>query len=267
VSNANNGLHATEMLKLAAALNCPTSQLQALTPLKAGELRKLRTLYQDIAFRRFAPLCRRLAQATRLLPKAVSSQLAESVFGPQLSAHIMVHMPARHFSKIAERLEDEFLANLLHYLDGRRAADLLADIPLPLAERLIHACLLKQDFPALAELAEQLPRDQVLSLAEALQSPADLIRVSRYITDKPSLTQLVSGLNENLVAEALLASKDSPELTDAALELLSFMPVAIQHAAAAQGMSSSPETTAELARLAITHPRRSALEAFIQSCR
>lgn len=266
MSGEHYGLHRTELLKLAAAINCPASQLEGLNDLKASELRKLRLMYQNAAFTRFAPLCKQLATASRLLPKAVSAQMAEKVFGPQLTAHVLVHLPAKQFIAIVERLDDEFLGNLLNYLDSRRASTLIAALPQPLAERFIESGLSQHNYPALAELAEQLPREQVLGLAEALKSPLDLIRISRFITDKSSLTQLVSGLDENLISNALLAAGKSNELAEMALELLSFMPVDIQQAAAAQGINNQPEATRQLADLATRHPQRHTLEAFIQTC-
>lgn len=266
MSTENHSLHRTELLKLAATINCPATELEVLNSLKASELRKLRLMYQDTAFRRFAPICKRLATASRLLPKAANRQLAEKVFGPQLTAHIVVHMRPTQFVGIAEQLDDDFLGNLLNYLDSQRADKLLAELPQLLAERFIDAGLKQQNYPALAELAEQLPREQVLGLAEALKSPLDLIRIARFITDKSSLTQLVSGLDENLIGNALIAAGDSDQLADMALELLSFMPVGIQQAAGAQGMNYQPKATKKLAKLAATHPQRHTLEAFIQTC-
>ena len=117
-----------EVMKLARLLDTPAERLAYLERLDPADVRALReraTAHFHEADRRLG----RVALAARIPPVAVTTWIAQHLFGPLLCARVAGLLELRRAVDIAKRLPTEFLADLAMELDPRRARDIIFALP------------------------------------------------------------------------------------------------------------------------------------------
>ena len=209
-----------EREKLARVLAVPASDLHSLVQLDVKQLRALRNTISAALFDEHADVFKRLGDASKLLPAAISAKLSSKVFGPLFSARISGLLPAERAIAIARKLDTDFLATLTRELDPRSARPLLKQMPVDITVEVAEALANDEEFVTMARFVDALTPEAIGAVSERL-SDEQLLRIGFYVETPESLTQIIADLPEDRVANTVrLTAQGAPEIRAAGLALM-----------------------------------------------
>lgn len=175
--------HDAEIRKLARLLGAPPERFDYLRKVPLDDLRRFREQTTAALFDAHRGVLRRMAAASKLLPGPVLARMAESVFGPLLSARIAGLVDTAHGVDIARRLSPGFLADVAAELDPRRAPGIIADLPRPLITAVAIELARREDWLTIARFADHLPDSVIVDSLKFV--PDDALRTISALLEDP----------------------------------------------------------------------------------
>lgn len=206
-----------EITKLAVLLGVDEAELEFLTALPAGALRRFRDRATDALYAQDKDRLEVAAQAAKLLPVAVAAKIAQHGFGPMLSAALAGLLEPSRAVGISERVPTDFLTESSIHLDPRRAADVVAALP-PATVAQVGRALAARGLHVIAgRFVSYLPPESLRQAVAALDD-ADLLRTAFVLEDKGRLDELAELTRPRW--SALVETARREELWTQALDLI-----------------------------------------------
>lgn len=230
-----------ETLKLGRLLRRDAEELSYLAEIGAADLRALREQVTEVLFSSQGQVLKRLAQASRLLPTAVSAQMGERVFGPVICARITGLLDPDRAVDVALRLSVPFLADVACELDPRRSSDVLARIPVGQTTAITRELVSRGETVAMGRFVGYLPEASIRA-AMGVMDPLTQLKVAFVLEDKAHVPQVVALLEPGRL-EAMIDVAQSAGLEAEALELLELLSPA-QRATVERSLASRERRTA-----------------------
>jgi hypothetical protein len=181
----------TELRKLFHLLNDDSGQkLGFLENLEFQQLEILRLKIQEQAHAEQAQLWRKLSKVANFMPNFVNAKVAEQVLGASITANISYYMEVKDAVSIMKFLSLPFMAEVAHHMIPDKSVNLLNQLPLDLMKKLVHYLLKKQEHFVVGSFVEVTERYRVLEISKTIESESDLVKISLYVKDRSSLTDV-----------------------------------------------------------------------------
>lgn len=193
-----------EVAKLCHVLGVDPAEFVFLRRLPAEELYEMRRAAVEGRAQRHARAARWIAVAARRLPGWLSAWLCEHLFGPPLVALVAGELPARLAVPIANHLSIPYMAAVSHYLDPRRAHDLIQRMPV---ERIVEEgreLIRQRDYITVGRFVDFLPDAAVAGILERIDDDEHLLRASFFVESKNRLDHIVRLLPLERLRRAIL---------------------------------------------------------------
>ncbi|TNC21441.1 hypothetical protein [Amycolatopsis alkalitolerans] len=181
-----------EVRKLARVLGVSPERFDYLHDVPPEDLRLLRASVTSVLYDAHLDVLERMAGASRLLPVPLLARMAERVFGPVLSARIAGLVEVGRGVDIASRLSPAFLSDVAAELDPRRAAGIIAGLPVPVAVDVAAELSRRRDWITIARFVDILPERTITACLEVIPDKA-LPLVARMVDD-PARVHYVTDL-------------------------------------------------------------------------
>ncbi|MEV6769522.1 hypothetical protein AB0N05_12935 [Nocardia sp. NPDC051030] len=180
-----------ETTKLARLLGIsdPT-ELDFLVDLPPAAIREFRERATDLLFDRDAKRLKGIAAASKLVPVAISSKMAERAFGPVLCAATASAVDPGRAIDIAKSLPSRFLAECSVQLDPRRTAAIIAAVPPKMVEDVARELLARGDHITMGRFVHVVP-EPALRAAAPVMSDVDLLRIGFLLEDKSAIDKVL----------------------------------------------------------------------------
>jgi len=203
-----------EVVKLARELDVPVASLQFLQHQPAGDLAAFRRAITAAIVANEDLRLRRVAAASRLVPKRVAARLAESQLGALLSARVAGVLDVPEALRLAGAVRPGFLADMAAYLDPARTAALVKAIP-DVGRRLLDAA----SYITLGRLISLVDDGPLLALLGYARDD-QLLEIALLAEDRVRLDEILAGLSNERAAGVIAVAAGSGQF-DQALSLLS----------------------------------------------
>lgn len=207
-----------ELDKLHRLLGLPSGQLADLAEGGAANVRELREHIHRSIFNDRRERFASLANLTRLLPAGTVAKLAVSAFGPRLSGRVVGEMNANRASRIASRMEPEFLAEVAPHVDPPQVRDLVGQLPTDLILNTALLLVDREEYVVLGRFADALSTTPIRAVVDAVADPA-LLHIAFYMEQKSQLTRIVSVIDKQRVA-GIMRTGMQRELWSEALSII-----------------------------------------------
>lgn len=201
-------LQQAERLKLARLLDCEVAELGALGDADVDDLRLARSVAGDALFGKHRSLFGKLARANRLLPTSLAAQLTQRFVGPMLAGRVASEMDPDKAVALAGKLPVTFLAQVCLYLDPARSEAIIRAMPTDRVVATAEALRAEGEYIAMAGFADVLDDAVVAAVMDAVDAPADLLRIGFYIADKQRLAQIIGRMDDDQLAACMRAAHD-----------------------------------------------------------
>ncbi|MFI1919214.1 hypothetical protein [Nocardia sp. NPDC020380] len=180
-----------EITKLARLLGIsdPT-ELDFLVDLPPAAIREYRERVTDRLFDRDTKRLRAVASASKIVPVAISSKIAERAFGPILCAAVASAVEPNRAVDIAKSLSGPFLAECATGLDPRRTAAIIAAVPPRMVTDVARELLSRGDHITMGRFVHVVP-EPALRAAAPVMSDADLLRIAFLLEDKSAIDNVL----------------------------------------------------------------------------
>ncbi|MFF2396797.1 hypothetical protein [Nocardia sp. NPDC058114] len=198
-----------ELTKLARVLNRDPADLAFLATLPPAALREFRDQITDLTARREARRMQRVGAAAKLVPAPIAAKITEAAFGPVLAAAIAGSVDPARAVAIASALSPGFLADGTLTLDPRRAVELIAQVPGPMAAAVASELISRGDYLTMGNLAGSVP-DTVLRAALPHASDLDILQVGYYLEETTAADRLLTIVTDR-VPSVIRATHDADE--------------------------------------------------------
>ncbi|MBL1077140.1 hypothetical protein JK358_22330 [Nocardia sp. 2] len=180
-----------EITKLARLLGIddPT-ELDFLADLPPAAIREFRERATDLLFDRDTKRLKGVASASKLVPVAISSKMAEKAFGPVLCAAVASAVEPNRAIDIAKTLPARFLAECSVQLDPRRTAAIIAAVPPKMVADVARELLAHGDHITMGRFVHVVP-EPALRAAAPIMSDVDLLRIGFLLEDKSAIDNVL----------------------------------------------------------------------------
>ncbi|MFE5478068.1 hypothetical protein ACFQ9R_20365 [Nocardia sp. NPDC056541] len=198
-----------ELAKLARVLDRDPADLAFLATLPPAALREFRDQITDLTARREARRMQRVGAAAKLVPAPIAAKITEAAFGPVLAAALAGSVDPTRAVAIASALSPSFLADATLTLDPRRAVELIAQVPGPMAAAVASELISRGDYLTMGNLAGSVP-DSVLRAALPHASDLDILQVGYYLEETSAADRLLTIVTDR-VPGVIRATHDADE--------------------------------------------------------
>ncbi|WP_194829030.1 hypothetical protein [Nocardia sp. XZ_19_231] len=198
-----------ELAKLARVLDRNPADLDFLATLPPAALREFRDQITDLTARREARRMQRVGAAAKLVPAPIAAKITEAAFGPVLAAALAGSVDPARAVAIASALSPSFLADGTLTLDPRRAVELIAQVPGPMAAAVASELISRGDYLTMGNLAGSVP-DSVLRAALPHASDLDILQVGYYLEETSAADRLLAIVTDR-VPGVIRATHDADE--------------------------------------------------------
>ncbi|GAB2513032.1 hypothetical protein [Nocardia heshunensis] len=180
-----------ETTKLARVLGItdPT-ELDYLVDLPPAAIRAYRERVTDLLFDRDTKRMKGIAQASKIVPVAISSKMAERAFGPVLCAAVASAVEPTRAVDIAKNLSPTFLAECAVQLDPRRTAAIIAAVPPKMVTDVARELLSRGDHITMGRFVHVVPEPALRAAAPVMSDP-DLLRIGFLLEDKTAIDNVL----------------------------------------------------------------------------
>ncbi|QLY28540.1 hypothetical protein H0264_24675 [Nocardia huaxiensis] len=180
-----------EITKLARLLGLtdPT-ELDFLADLPPAAIREFRERATDLLFDADTKRLKGVAAASKLVPVAISSKMAERAFGPVLCAAVASAVEPGRAIDIAKTLSPRFLAECSVQLDPRRTAAIIAAVPPKMVADTARELLARGDHITMGRFVHVVP-EPALRAAAPIMSDVDLLRIAFLLEDKTAIDNVL----------------------------------------------------------------------------
>jgi hypothetical protein len=239
----------TEVLRLARELGLPAERLAFLERAPATELAAFRKAITTAILAQAEPRLKRIASASRMIPRRMAARLAESQLGPLLSARLATVLDTTDALRLARTTKPAFLAEMSTYLDTERTRDLLAALP---EQLMIDVGLRLLNEHRYATLGRLIFAVTPASLGVLITSASDLqlLEVAINSEHPESLDDILRGLSDDR-ARGVVAAAARTGRYDEALSLLSSLSDEQQVRLADLAVQLGPDVADGLVRAAV----------------
>lgn len=209
--------HEAELEKLARLLQADRAALDFLGDQSVERLRRIREGLTDALFEEFRPTFAGFAKMASILPLGISARISRSVLGPVLSGRIAGEMPAERAVAMAERLSDEFLADVCVQMEPKRAQPIIRSFPVERSVAITRLLLERGEYIVMGQFVDVLPRATLLAAADVIASPLALLRIAFFVESREQLACVIAHLSRARRAEVIHAAAEHalwPEVID-----------------------------------------------------
>lgn len=238
-----------EVVKLARELGVAAQSLQFLERERANDLADFRRSVTAAIVANEDLRLRRIAAASRLVPKRVAARLAETQLGALLSARVAGVLEVPEAVRLAGAVRPAFLAEMAAYLDPARTGALVKAIPealmVDVGRRLLDAAHYLT-LGRLISLVDDGPLDALVGYATDYQ----LLEIALLAEDRVRLDEILAGLSNERAAGVIAAAASSGQF-DQVLALLSALSPGQQLRLATVAADQGPAVTDGLVRAVI----------------
>ncbi|MFD4443797.1 hypothetical protein ACFWPK_28895 [Nocardia sp. NPDC058519] len=186
-----------ELVKLARVLDRTPADLEFLATLPPAALREFRDQITDLTASREARRMQRVGAAAKLVPAPIAAKITEAAFGPVLAAALAGSVDPSRAVAIASALSPSFLADATLTLDPRRAVELIAQVPGPMAAAVASELITRGDYLTMGNLAGSVP-DSVLRAALPHASDLDILQVGYYLEETSAADRLLTVVTDRV---------------------------------------------------------------------
>ncbi|BEK95685.1 hypothetical protein [Nocardia seriolae] len=180
-----------ETTKLARVLGISDPiELDFLVDLPPAAIREYRERVTDRLFDRDTKRLRGIAAASKIVPVALSSKMAERAFGPVLCAAVASAVEPHRAVDIAKHLNATFLAECAVQLDPRRTADIIAAVPAKMVTDVARELLSRGDHITMGRFVHVVPEPALRAAAPVMSDP-DLLRIGFLLEDKTAIDRVL----------------------------------------------------------------------------
>lgn len=209
--------HEAELQKLARLLQVERPTLDFLDEQPVAQLRHIREGLTDALFEEFRPTFAGFAKMASVLPLAIAARISRSVLGAVLSGRIAGEMPTERAVDMAQRLSDEFLADVCVQMEPRRAQPIIRSFPVERSVTITRLLLERGEYITMGQFVDVLPRATLLAAADAIESPLALLRIAFFVESREQLACVIGHLSRARRAEVIHAAAEHalwPEVID-----------------------------------------------------
>jgi hypothetical protein len=201
-----------EIRRLAALMHCNKEDLNYLLPLSGEGIMRLRMQFQDSLIDDFAPALSKLAATASITPTAISEKICVRYLGPTLTGYLAYFTSIKSATKLAKRLDADFLIELSKELVPERVKDLLANFPpdlmRPVTQGLVEDCA----WETMGGFVDYLPPETSLALIEDVPDPIACLWISSFAQNKELIAEVVSEFSDEMLIGLVSGSLTRPEL-------------------------------------------------------
>ncbi|MGE4425874.1 MAG: hypothetical protein AB7G37_05400 [Solirubrobacteraceae bacterium] len=207
-----------EVLKLARLLGVDPTTLGYLEVTDPADLRRLREQATDAIFDGDRERLRKVAFAAKAVPAPIAGRLAQVALGPVLCARVAGLLEPRKAVEIARRTPEAFLADISMELDPRRAAPVIAAIPVDTIARVARVLIGREAWVEMGRFVLFLD-DERLRAAIDVFDDVSMLHVAFVMEGKDRLDHFIGLLRPERL-DGLLRTADREALWPEALDLL-----------------------------------------------
>lgn len=211
--------HQAEVLKLARFLDVAPEQISMLDAVSAESIRSLREQATNQFFASDEAFFRRAVSASRLLPIAILTVVAEKVLGPMLSARMAGQMDVARGVGIAERLPTAFLATLCLSLDPKHSRELIRAMPEARLRDVAQALAAREEYVTMARFVDIID-SRVIARVIADLDDATLLQSAFFAEDRGQIEEIITQLPEARLRRVIETAAADDELWPEALSLM-----------------------------------------------
>lgn len=191
-----------EIVKLARLLGDEPERFAYLADLPLEDLRVVRERATDVLFSANRGMFERIAAASKLVPIAVTTAVAQKTFGPLLCARIAGVIDPERAVEMAGRLPVEFLADVAAELDPRRAAGVLAALPAAKVVEVGVELTGRGDFVSMGRFIGELPAATLRVVVRELDAES-ILRTAVYSENDDRFAEIFAMLPDEQIPEVL----------------------------------------------------------------
>ncbi|HVS29696.1 MAG TPA: hypothetical protein VHE14_09095 [Solirubrobacteraceae bacterium] len=205
-----------EVVKLARLLSVDETELEFLDGLPSAELRAFREQATNRLFDAGAQMLGRVGSAARLLPSALIATIAQRSFGPLLCARAAGTVDTAKSLDVAKRLPAPFLADVTVFLDPRRVAAIIAEVPAALVVPVARELGARGEHVTMGRFLAYVPDHAIVAAIGALEDET-MLRTAFVLEHKDRLDHAVGLLPPDRMPGILRCAADAglwPEALD-----------------------------------------------------
>lgn len=244
--------HEAELEKLARLLQVERAALDFLDDQPVEDLRRIREGLTDALFEKFRPTFTGFARMASVLPLGIAARISHSVLGPVLSGRIAGEMPPERAVDMAERLSDDFLADVCVEMEPSRARPIIQSFPIERSVAITRRLLERGEYITMGQFVDVLPRATLLAAADAIESPLALLRIAFFVESREQLACVIAHLSHARRAEVIHAAAEH-ELWPEVIDTLERIDEHTRAELAAQALTEHDAVLDSLIRAAAVH--------------
>lgn len=200
-----NVLRQLEINKLARVLALEPASLEVLSASTPEEIRSFRLVVTERLFSLHGGRVHALAQLSKKVPAAISAKIAESAFGPVLSARIAGALDPADAAKLSALLHPDFLVEVARDLDPARVAAIIRKLPDALIIEVGRTLMDDHDTIALARFVANVSPAVVTAVLEGVEGP-ELLELALYVDDRAALDPVIADFSDERLRAVLKAT-------------------------------------------------------------
>ncbi|SDI74375.1 hypothetical protein SAMN05192558_12037 [Actinokineospora alba] len=210
-----------EIVKLARLLGDEPERFSYLADLPLEDLRVIRERATDVLFSANRGMFERIAAASKLVPVAVTTTVAQKSFGPLLCARIAGVLEPERAVEMAGRLPVEFLADVAAELDPRRAAGVLAALPAAKVVEVGTELTDRGDYVSMGRFIGELPDATLRVVVQELDADA-ILRTAVYSENDDRFAAIFAMVPDSRIPDVLdvVINADASTVDDLADDVL-----------------------------------------------
>lgn len=196
-----------EAVKLARLLSVSPEALAYTEAMPAAQTRAFREALTHALFDQHRSGFQRLAGLAKLLPSALTAKLAEKALGATVAGRVAGEMEPGRAVEIAKHLPAPFLADLTIQLDPKRAAPVVARMPIDIVLKAALELVRRQDYITMARFVDVLDEPALEAVIEAMPSDTPLLHIGFFVENAQRLEALAHLLPERRLIGTLRAAQ------------------------------------------------------------
>lgn len=204
-----------EVIKLARELASEPETLDFLREAPADDLREFRQRLTHELDTPHRPMFRKLAQASKLLPNAITVKIAMKYFGPMLCGMVASELTADRAAALMNHIPVEFLADATQYVDPVAAESIIRGLDTEKMVPTMRELLRRKEYVTLARFLGAVTDEQLLSVVPLVETGEDLLMTGFYAEVNDRFETVVSELPEERIKSIVRAAVDLDRFAEA----------------------------------------------------